>query len=244
MGCTGPASTGSSLRRAFLTPCLPSISAPCTPSNSFDLCCVLWCAPAAGIPLQLPPALLGPQVCGASSDLCFVCVSSAAGIGSSSPLLFLARKYAVLDGPGFPIVVCAHCVRHTWLPVLVTTATVLHFLSVLDGPGFPIVVRWLRQHFARYYTDATLATVLCYVASCPLRFVGNAWGQTGPGDAVPCIMHPEQGEQYGFYLFVLPFSSPTYLFSSFHLRRGGHEEPNDTCVEQLMNINRCCCPIC
>jgi dipeptidyl aminopeptidase/acylaminoacyl peptidase len=26
------------------------------------------------------------------------------GIGSSSPLLFLARKYAVLDGPGFPIV--------------------------------------------------------------------------------------------------------------------------------------------
>ena len=26
------------------------------------------------------------------------------GIGSSSPLLFLARKYAVLDGPGFPII--------------------------------------------------------------------------------------------------------------------------------------------
>lgn len=26
------------------------------------------------------------------------------GIGSTSPLLFLARKYAVLDGPGFPIV--------------------------------------------------------------------------------------------------------------------------------------------
>ena len=26
------------------------------------------------------------------------------GIGSTSPLLFLARKYAILDGPGFPIV--------------------------------------------------------------------------------------------------------------------------------------------
>lgn len=26
------------------------------------------------------------------------------GIGSTSPLLFLARRYAVLDGPGFPIV--------------------------------------------------------------------------------------------------------------------------------------------
>ena len=26
------------------------------------------------------------------------------GIGSTSPLLHLARKYAILDGPGFPIV--------------------------------------------------------------------------------------------------------------------------------------------
>lgn len=65
MGCTGPASRGSSLRLAFLTPCLPSSSAHAHPPTALTSVLCVFCPYLCRHRLQLAPALPGPQIRGA-----------------------------------------------------------------------------------------------------------------------------------------------------------------------------------